>query len=245
MVVVVVKGQLCCYFTNNGRCDLCTCRIEPVDRRSGISSPIPVKLLSETPLFHIPTGLLRILDLDLVMAELARRRNDGTIDKTDERGRTIDIHALRHTFGTHLSKGGVAPRTAQVAMWPSDISLTMNVYTDPRLLDVVGALDVLPSLPLDSGKESQKQCATGTDNDRTAFAPGFVPTVANSGANQSIRVRPYHEDSRGGEQDKGNVSVASVKSKRPLTTAVNGCHEMEPSGIEPPTSALRTQRSPN
>jgi hypothetical protein len=23
--------------------------------------------------------------------------------KTDDRGRTIDIHALRHTFGAHLS----------------------------------------------------------------------------------------------------------------------------------------------
>ena len=68
------------------------------------------------------------------------------IDKADERGRTIDVHALRHTFGTLLSKGGVAPRTAQAAMRHSSIDLTMNVYTDPKLLDVQGALDSLPSL---------------------------------------------------------------------------------------------------
>ena len=38
---------------------------------------------------------------------------------TDDRGRTIDVHALRHTFGTHLSKAGVPLRTAQAAMRPA------------------------------------------------------------------------------------------------------------------------------
>jgi len=55
---------------------------------------------------------------------------------------------LRHTFGTHLSKNGVAPRTAQAAMRHSNIHLTMNVYTDPSLLDVAGALEALPDLSL-------------------------------------------------------------------------------------------------
>ncbi len=39
-------------------------------------------------------------------------------------------------------------RTAQAAMRHSDPSLTANVYTDPKLLDVTGALDKLPFLPL-------------------------------------------------------------------------------------------------
>ena len=30
----------------------------------------------------------------------------------------------------------------------STIDLTMNVYTDPRLLDVAGAMEALPALPL-------------------------------------------------------------------------------------------------
>ena len=55
---------------------------------------------------------------------------------------------MRHTFGTLLSKGGVTPRTAQAAMRHSKIDLTMNVYTDPKLLDVAGAMDALPALPL-------------------------------------------------------------------------------------------------
>jgi integrase len=58
----------------------------------------------------------------------------------------VDVHALRHTFGTLLSKGNVAPRTAQAAMRHSSLDLTMNVYTDPQLLDVAGALERLPEL---------------------------------------------------------------------------------------------------
>jgi len=92
------------------------------------------------PLFQIPDGLVRILNRDLAAAG---------IPKVDERGRTIDVHAFRHTFGTLLSKGGVLPRTAQAAMRHSTIDLTMNVYTDPELLDVETALDSLPRVSLD------------------------------------------------------------------------------------------------
>lgn len=76
------------------------------------------------------------------------RDGNEVVVKTDDRGRTIDIHALRHTFGTHLSKAGVPLRTAQAAMRHSDPSLTANVYTDPKLLDVAGAVASPPDLPL-------------------------------------------------------------------------------------------------
>ena len=63
------------------------------------------------------------------------------IPEEDARGWTVDVHAMQHTFGTLLSKGSVAPRTTQAAMRDSSLDLTMNVYTDPQLLDVAGALD--------------------------------------------------------------------------------------------------------
>jgi len=100
---------------------------------------VPVDLPADAPLFIVPAGLVRILDRDLKLAG---------IPKKDSRGWTIDVHALRHTFGTLLSKGEVAPRTAQAAMRHSSLDLTMNVYTDPKLLDVAGALERLPQLPL-------------------------------------------------------------------------------------------------
>jgi integrase len=69
----------------------------------------------DVPLFYVPTGLVRILDRDLAAAGIPKR---------DDRGRTVDVHAMRHTFGTHLSKGGVTPRTAQAAMRHSTLDLT-------------------------------------------------------------------------------------------------------------------------
>lgn len=50
--------------------------------------------------------------------------------------------------GTHLAKTGAPLQTAQAAMRHSDPSLTANVYTDPKLLDVAGAVASLPGLPL-------------------------------------------------------------------------------------------------
>ena len=103
----------------------------------------------------MPAGLVRILDRDLKLAG---------IPKTDSRGWTVDVHGLRHTFGTLLSRGNVAPRVAQAAMRHSTIDLTMNVYTDPKLLDVAGALERLPKLPLQADRQRHATgCAmTGT-----------------------------------------------------------------------------------
>ncbi len=110
---------------------------------------IPARLPPTTKLVDVPSGLIRIFDRDLVFAGIARIEKRGgkeVVIKTDDRGRTIDIHALRHTFGTHLSRAGVPLRTAQAAMRHSDPSLTANVYTDPKLLDIAGALESLPTL---------------------------------------------------------------------------------------------------
>jgi len=148
--------------------------------REGLSCLPLTRLPADTPLFTVPAALVRILDRDLVAAGIARRvkGDDGKvrIDKTDERGRTIDVHALRTTFGTLLSAAGVAPRTAQAAMRHSSINLTMNVYTDPRLLDVAGAMEALPTLPLETDPNSTSTAlrATGTDEKAPRqFAPKF------------------------------------------------------------------------
>ena len=92
------------------------------------------------------------------------------IDKRDERGRTVDVHALRHTFGTLLSKGGVSPRTAQAAMRHSDVNLTMNTYTDPKLLDVAGAMEALPALPLGMGSKRSRRRKCNRDRRFDRFA---------------------------------------------------------------------------
>jgi integrase len=106
------------------------------DRARAEGEPIPVRLPADTPLFDVPSGLSRIFDRDLATAGIPKR---------DERNRVLDIHALRVTFGTHLAAAGVPLRTAQAAMRHSKPELTANIYTDPRLLDVAGALASLPA----------------------------------------------------------------------------------------------------
>ncbi len=173
------------------------------------------RLPMNTPLFNVPSGLLRILDRDLLAAGIA---------KVDERGRTLDLHALRHSFGTLLSKGGVAPRTAQAAMRHSTIDLTMNIYTDTKLLDVHGALDSLPALPL------APTLAPNVDLASTlmSFVDKLVACLMDDTLNTDVAVSAY-----------------PVKQKQPWSLVDHGCLDVERKGFEPSTSALRTQRSPN
>jgi len=170
--------------------------------------PLPAKLPPDAPLLHVPADLVRALDRDLVVAGIARMVTDAEgrkrIDKRDDRGRTVDVHALRHTFGTHLSKGGVSPRTAQEAMRHGTIDLTMRNYTDPRLLDVAGALAVLPTLPLDDGPQAQSQRANGTDG--ASLVPMLVPTPGNPSTPQSIA---------------GNLSVSGASDSTCASVAVD------------------------
>ncbi len=70
---------------------------------------------------------------------------------TDARGRRVDLHALRKTYGTMLAMAGVAPRVAMELMRHSDMKLTMGVYTDATQLPLVEASNQLPSLRLSPG----------------------------------------------------------------------------------------------
>ncbi len=59
----------------------------------------------------------------------------------------------------------------------SSIDLTMNVYTDPKLLDVHEALNLLPKLDFDAERDSTQAMlrVTGTNDLRQSLV---VPTVA-------------------------------------------------------------------
>lgn len=83
----------------------------------------------------------------------------------------VDVHALRYTFCTHLCKSGVNIKTAQVLMGHSDIRLTMDIYTDPTLLDKRGAVEALPAFGAPSHPEAAR--ATGTDGPVEAPGPNI------------------------------------------------------------------------
>ena len=197
-------------------------------RARAAAKPIPARLANGARLFNVPTDLIRAFDRDLVAAGIAKLVKDADgktrIDKRDDRGRTLDIHALRHTFGTHLSKGGVAPRTAQAAMRHSVLELTMNTYTDPRLLDVAGALDALPDLPLDDPGTAERQRATGTDGRK--LVPGLVPNAGNQCTPGAIA-----DDSGSGHTSAGIAvtSDADTSSGRSSDSDLKRAKGLEPS----------------
>ena len=113
--------------------------------------------------FDIPADLIRRFHADCRRAGIARR---------DGRGRQIDLHALRTTFGTMLARSGVSMRTAQQLMRHSDIRLTANVYVDPALLDLQGAVESLPSVPSVAPSVAHgtvKRSATQSSHDKTSI----------------------------------------------------------------------------
>jgi len=87
--------------------------------------------------FPLPDKTAKMLRADLEAAGISYR--DGA-------GRVVDFHALRHTFITNLMRGGVHVRVAQALARHSTVTLTMNTYSHPEVLDERSALSVLPSL---------------------------------------------------------------------------------------------------
>ncbi len=220
--------------------------------RLQVGMPIPVRLPPTMPLFRVPACLIRILDRDLVAAGIASLVKDErtgrlTVEKRDARGRSVDVHALRMTFGTHLSKAGVPLRTAQAAMRHSKPELTANVYTDPKLLDVAGAIQSLPALPLAS---KPAQAAAGT-----AERSAFTLNCQNAASPLALLLAPagVHLGALEGKSDHegpvvGQAEVGASKTVKVCKTKKNGSQlgkNREPSGkrvmgLEPTTFTLAT-----
>jgi integrase len=195
----------------------------------------PSVLPGHTTLFDVPTGLLRILNRDLKAAGIPKR---------DDRGRTVDVHAIRHSFGTLLSVGGVAPRTAQAAMRHSTIDLTMNVYTDPRLLDVHGALDSLPAFKL-GAVAAEAGRANGTTGEGPKFAPKFAPRHVPECQKLETAIKLAVDAATDISTSSSDLSDESDSENHAKAKVAIGCQQMETKGLEPSTPALQRRCSPN
>jgi len=126
-------------------------------------APIPVRLPANTRLFDVPAKMTKVFNADLVFAGLATRDVEGKVHKKDEQGRSLDIHCLRHTFGTWLSKAGVPLQIVQKAMRHSDPKITMGTYSHLELLDVAGAVASLPKFGMGENQGEEEPAAETTD----------------------------------------------------------------------------------
>jgi hypothetical protein len=97
--------------------------------------------------------------------ERAKRERSDFLAYVDSSGRFADFHALRHSFISLITQGGVHPKLAQRLAGHSDINLTMSRYSHTLPADEAQALGVLPSLPSAFGATHNQQqvlAATGT-----------------------------------------------------------------------------------
>jgi hypothetical protein len=152
----------------------------------------------------------------------------------DDRGRRADLHALRHSYGTLLSKGGVSPREAMSLMRHTDLRLTMKMYTDPRIFDLSGAVEKL-QLQLGKPSDSQGAAATGTDGKPAGDDAGRTKSVTTPSAGIGNCLAAIGKRS-------GNVepplTLASDGDREQLAGIGGDMRKERAMGVEPTTASL-------
>ena len=139
------------------------------------------------------------------------------IPYADATGRVCDVHSLRSAFVTGLMRSGANVKAIQTLARHSDPRLTVGLYSRFDARDEREAIERTPRLT----PSSQSQRATGTDA-WTAKGTGFD---AHSCGPVRLDAHPSAPHAAGKAAGAGNV--------------------VETKGVEPSTSALRTQRSTN
>ena len=124
----------------------------------------------------------------------------------------------------------------------SDIELTMKTYTDPKLLDVQGALDALPSLPLTDSPMREAVRATGTDDSRSLLGQGLGKTHTSEGISRHSLTNSPTPTAVAGSTHQHAENPVKSKEKALFADIANKAFPVERKGVEPSTSALRTQR---
>jgi integrase len=183
--------------------------------RQGVGVAGVPRPIGATPLFEVPTGLIRILDRDLQAAGIPKR---------DDRGRTVDVHAMRGTFGSLLAAAGTSPIVLKTLMRHAELSTTLKHYVDPRLLDAAGAVSALPAIGIGgvSGSAAAGELACGALNG--------APTAARGGKSQEIADQM---------QEAARTAAAAKRSRNHRVSPVFPAkEEKRAKGLEPSTSSL-------
>ncbi len=152
----------------------------------------------------------------------------------DEQGRRVDFHSLRHTYGTLLAKAGIAPRVAMSMMRHSDMKLTMNVYTDPRVFDMAGAVEKLPAL---AAHQVVTGSATGTDGQA-----GRSESVSSSSAGLGMRST---ETGRVEWKGETALTLESGRDRQQKSPSGRDGQKERAKGVEPSTFGLESRHSAN
>ncbi len=169
-------------------------------------------------------------------AEMLRKDFEiAGIDYIDKAGRVADFHALRHTFISNLSQGGVSPKVAQSLARHSTITLTMDTYTHVQLYDERAALEKLPDLPnIKGGNKRQSAVAlkSGTDDlpinaDESAYKPAYKKLAKTTYFDSNHLATDVTSESHQGCTGRDNTDGNNILLDRQLG---NASDRMSPSG---------------
>jgi site-specific recombinase XerD len=71
-------------------------------------------------------------------------------------GSTVDLHALRHTYGTRLVASGVDIKTVQTLMRHSSPILTLGIYVHADKNRLRQAVEKLPAIRSDGSAQKRE-----------------------------------------------------------------------------------------
>ncbi len=206
-------------------------RIGRANLRPSSANVVAFGATAQDPLlFELPPAMTRIFTLDLQAAKII---------KVDERGRVVDVHSLRHTFGTLLAKSGVPQQLAQFAMRHSDPKLTANLYTHLDLGDLGTAVAAIPPLV------ARERAAATAESASVSLAPTLAPTPVSSRQEQATSGKSISDMGlysaskqavRIGNKDKGIHHAATAGNEKQLERDTR---------FELATSSLGSWRSAN
>ena len=126
--------------------------------------------------------------------EHAKRQQSDFLTAKNHDGQCLDFHSLRHTCGAWLAQSGAHPKTVQVVMRHSSITLTMDTYghllpgAEAEAADRLGAMISLPCAEDETRENVLRMTGTdsGTDRDdsaqRVAQRAGRDPRPADARA---------------------------------------------------------------
>ncbi|OQB34598.1 MAG: site-specific tyrosine recombinase XerC [Candidatus Hydrogenedentes bacterium ADurb.Bin179] len=162
--------------------------------------------LNGLPLFEVPGELGKAFNRDLVFAGFATKTVEKVGKKTrvrfhkkNERGETVDIHCLRHSFITNLALTGAPMVTVAKAARHSDPRLTMKVYSHVGLEELSNAVEGLP-IPEDYTHEQVINDIPGGGMEKLSLKTSL--DTGNSLHFESLKGALEGEEQSGGSDEK-------------------------------------------
>lgn len=122
------------------------------------------------PVFDLPVSISAIFQDDCNHAIIKRTDEHGNditlpVEVTDASGRRIDVHSLRHFYGTELAKAGVPVYRLKELMRHSTIELSSKYYIHVHTNELQSDVNLLPSTMKD-----QQKIAVAADGENTDFS---------------------------------------------------------------------------